>query len=129
MLSSTAPPVCCTGGPSTASPRCPCAAPGFDLFQRVQRFRCATVGPRETPGPAQPRLWGGPAEARSMAEGLSRRTVLHGLTAAAVAAGSLPWVASSASAVPGKSAPAAIDWAAYGRAVGSAFDRMENVGG
>ena len=64
-----------------------------------------------------------------MAEGLSRRTVLHGLTASAVAAGSLPWVASSASAVPGKSAPAAIDWAAYGRAVGSAFDRMQNVGG
>ncbi len=56
-----------------------------------------------------------------MAEGLSRRTVLHGLRASAVAAGSLPWMAasaSSASAAPGKRADPATDWAAYGRAVG-----------
>ncbi|MEP6631909.1 MAG: serine hydrolase domain-containing protein [Lapillicoccus sp.] len=67
-----------------------------------------------------------------MAEGLSRRTVLHGLSASAVAAGSLPWMAasaSSASATPGQRADPATDWAAYGRAVGSAFDRMQNVGG
>ena len=59
-----------------------------------------------------------------MAEGLSRRTILHGLTGSAVAAGSLPWVVSSASAAPGKLTDPATDWAAYGRAVGSAFDRM-----
>ncbi len=64
-----------------------------------------------------------------MAEGLSRRTVLHGLTASAVATGSLPWVASSASAAPGKHTDPMSDWAAYGRAVGSAFDRLQNVGG
>ena len=64
-----------------------------------------------------------------MAEGLARRTVLHGLTASAVAAGSLPWVASSASAAPGKLTDPATDWAAYGRAVGLAFDRMQNEGG
>jgi CubicO group peptidase (beta-lactamase class C family) len=64
-----------------------------------------------------------------MADGLSRRTVLHGLTGSAVAAASLPWAASSASATPGKPTDAAPDWAAYGRAVASAFDRMQNVGG
>jgi len=71
-----------------------------------------------------------------MAEGPSRRTVLHGLTASAVAAGSLPWVTSSASAsaplasaTSSTSAASATDWAAYGRAVGSAFDRMQNIGG
>jgi CubicO group peptidase (beta-lactamase class C family) len=68
-------------------------------------------------------------EERIVAEGLSRRTVLHGLTASAVAAGSLPWAASSASAAPGKHTDPAIDWAAYGRTVGAAFDRMQNVGG
>ena len=52
-----------------------------------------------------------------MAEGLSRRTILHGLTGSAVAAGSLPWVASSASASsamasPGKLTDPATDWAA-----------------
>lgn len=69
-----------------------------------------------------------------MAQGLSRRTVLHGLTASAVAAGSVPWVATSASssaasAALGKVTDPTTDLAEYGRAVGSAFDRMQNVGG
>src|SRR5689334_9247225 len=64
-----------------------------------------------------------------MAEGLSRRTVLHGLTASAVAAGSLPWAASPAAAAGAKPRDPAPDWVAYGRAAGSAFDQMQNVGG
>ncbi len=67
-----------------------------------------------------------------MADGLSRRSVLHGLGASAVAAGSLPWgaaPASASSAAPAKRADPATDWAGYGQALGSAFDRMQNVGG
>ena len=58
--------------------------------------------------------------------GPSRRTVLRGLTAGALAAGAAPFAASTAVAKP-KDPPD--DWAAFDRAVGSAFDQMKLVGG
>ena len=61
-----------------------------------------------------------------LVSGLSRRTVLRGLTAGALAVGAGPVPASTAVAKP-KVPPD--DWAAFDRAVGSAFDQMKLVGG
>ena len=58
--------------------------------------------------------------------GIPRRTVLRGLTAGAVAAG-----AGSVSSAPAVARPRdpTTDWAAFDRAVGTAFDQMRLVGG
>ena len=64
-----------------------------------------------------------------MESDVSRRVMLQGAAAAAMAGGLAMGTSSGATAAPRGPKPSSGDWAAFDRAVGSAFDQMKNVGG